>query len=133
MVLKGFVNFVREQGVVALAVGVMLGGAVSKVVDALVKDFINPLLGIILGKVNLVERKTTIAGAEFMWGDFISKFIDFIIIAAVIYFVVKGLGLDKLDRKKEKVEAKALEKAKDDDSVASSAKNKPKKKKKNRR
>jgi large conductance mechanosensitive channel len=95
--LAGFMTFIREQGVVGLAVGFILGGAVSKVVSALVSDLINPALGYILGSTEGLKALQT---GAFMWGDFIAVFVDFVVIAAVVYFIVKGLGLDKLDAKK---------------------------------
>jgi large conductance mechanosensitive channel len=99
--MKGFLNFVREQGVVGLAVGFILGGAVAKMVTAFVTDLINPLVGIILGSAgNLKEAALKIGPAKFMWGDFISSLIDFLIIAFVVYFGVKLLKLDRIDKKK---------------------------------
>jgi len=98
--MKGFMEFVREQGVVGLAVGFILGGAVSKLVSSLVEDIIDPILGVGLGAVNLSEAYFSIGSAELMWGSFISVLIDFIVIALVVYFGVKKLGLDKIDRKK---------------------------------
>ncbi len=101
--MKGFVDFIREQGVVGLAVGFILGGAVSKLVAALVGDIINPLLGILLGAAkNLDTAVLKIGQAEIMWGSFLSILIDFIVISLVVYFGVKILKLDKLDKKKEK-------------------------------
>ena len=97
---QGFIIFIREQGVVGLAVGFILGGAVSKTVSSLVENIINPLVGLALGKVNLVDKVTTIGTASLNWGAFISTIIDFLIIAAVVYFGVKTLGLDKLDKAK---------------------------------
>lgn len=99
--MKGFMEFIRQQGVVGLAVGFILGGAVSKVVSSLVNDLISPLLGIIIGATgNLNKAYLQIGTAKFMWGDFVSTTIDFIIIALVVYFGVKLLKLDKLDKKK---------------------------------
>ncbi len=100
--MKGFINFVREQGVVGLAVGFILGGAVSKVVSALVSDIINPLLSIIFGAAG--ELKTAsikIGSIQILYGDLLSVVIDFVVIALVVYFGVKLLKLDKLDKKKE--------------------------------
>jgi len=98
--MKGFIDFIRERGVVGLAVGFILGGAVSKVVSALVTDIINPLLGIVLGATgNLKVMSFKIGSAEILYGDLISITIDFLVIAAVVYFGVKLLGLDKLDKK----------------------------------
>jgi large conductance mechanosensitive channel len=98
--LAGFVDFIRTQGVVGLAVGFILGGAVSKLVSALVENIINPLVGLALGKVDLADKALTLGDASLKYGAFISTMIDFIIIAAVVYFGVKSLGLDKLDKPK---------------------------------
>lgn len=84
-----------------LAVGFILGGAVSKAVTALVTDIINPLVGLALGKVNLVDKAVTVGGATLMWGAFIAAIIDLIIICAVVYFGVRWVGLEKLDKKKD--------------------------------
>jgi len=99
--MKGFIEFVREQGVMGLAVGFILGGAVSKVVASLVGDIINPLLGVALGAVgNLSEAYWQIGGVKLMWGSFVNTTIDFLVIALVVYFGVKLLKLDSLDKKK---------------------------------
>ncbi|OGD53141.1 hypothetical protein A3J78_01035 [Candidatus Beckwithbacteria bacterium RBG_13_35_6] len=101
--MKGFMDFIREQGVIGLAVGFILGGAVSKVVASLVKDIINPLLGVVFGATgNLDKAVLKLGSVEIMWGSFISVLIDFLVIALVVYYGVKGLGLDKLDKKKDK-------------------------------
>ncbi len=99
--LQGFVQFIREQGVVGLAIGFILGGAVSKVVSSLVADLINPLIGLILpGNGSLAEATFMIGTTVFAWGNLVATIIDFVIIAAVVYFGFKLLGLDKLDKKK---------------------------------
>ena len=99
--MKGFLNFIREQGVVGLAVGFILGGAISKVVASLVADVINPLLSVVLGATSdLVGAYLEIGPIKLMWGNFVASLIDFIVIAAVVYFGVRGLKLDKIDKKK---------------------------------
>lgn len=99
---QGFLDFIREQGVVGLAVGFILGGAVSKVVSSLVNDIINPILGIILGSTESLEKIVlTVGKVEIKFGSFIGVLVDFIVIATVVYFGIKGLGLDKLDKKKQ--------------------------------
>ena len=101
--MKGFMAFIREQGVVGLAVGFILGGAVSKVVTALITDIINPLLGLVLGKADGLTKLTIGVGdSTLLLGDLISVLIDFLVIALVVYFGVKKLGLDKLDAPKAK-------------------------------
>jgi large conductance mechanosensitive channel len=99
--MKGFINFIREQGVVGLAVGFLLGGAVSKFVTAFITDLINPIIGVILGMAGgLKEAYFNIGTVKFMYGDFISSLIDFIVICLVVYFSVRILKLDRLDKKK---------------------------------
>jgi large conductance mechanosensitive channel len=95
--MKGFIEFISEQGVVGLAIGFILGGAVSKLVASLVNDIINPIIAAIFGSADGM--------AELMLGPvkigaFASTMIDFLIIAAVVYFGFKGLKLDRLDKKK---------------------------------
>ena len=95
--LSGFVDFIRTQGVVGLAVGFILGGAVSKVVSALVNDIVNPILAYVIGASDGLRAMTL---GPLLLGDFLAVLIDFIVIAAVVYFIVKGLGFDKLDKPK---------------------------------
>jgi len=98
--MKGFMDFIREQGVVGLAVGFILGGAVSRVVASLVNDIINPILGLILGAADLSNMYFSIGSVDIMFGNFVSVIIDFLVIALVVYFGVRGLRLDRLDKKK---------------------------------
>ncbi len=99
--MKGFIEFIREQGVIGLAVGFILGGAISKVVASLVTDIINPVIGVILGAAgSLKEAALEVGPIKIMWGSFINTTIDFIIIALVIYYGVKMIGVEKLDKKK---------------------------------
>ena len=98
--MHGFIAFIREQGVVGLAVGFILGGAVSKIVASLVDNLVNPIVGLALGKVDLADKAITLGSASLRYGKFISTLVDFVIIAAVVYFGVKMLGLAKLDKKK---------------------------------
>lgn len=64
--MKGFMNFVREQGVVGLAVGFILGGAVAKMVTALVTDLLNPLIGLLMGGLNLKNSYVMAGSAKLM-------------------------------------------------------------------
>ena len=99
--LTGFINFIREQGVVGLAIGFILGGAVSKMVSSLVTDILNPFIGILLGKVELAHMTAKIGNTAIAYGNFISNLIDFALIALVVYVGFKLLRLDRLDKKKE--------------------------------
>lgn len=100
--MKGFIEFIRKQGVVGLAVGFILGGAISKTVSSFVSDVVNPLIGKLLGSAEALQAKTVYLGTiPVKWGSFASNVVDFIVIAFVVYFGVKTLGLDKLDLKKD--------------------------------
>ena len=104
-------GFVREQGVAGLAVGLVLGGAVKTLVDSLVNDIVMPLVGVPLGSAEGLQglkwRVTnqmvdgTSKPVYVMYGKFLNVFVNFLVIAAVIYFVVKALKFDRLDKKKE--------------------------------
>jgi large conductance mechanosensitive channel len=104
--LQGFVDFVRTQGVVGLAVGLVLGVAAKSVVDSLVNNIFNPIVGLFGGGGDLGDKficMKTVASEcsnKLGWGQVISDLISFMIVAAVVYFVVKGLKLDKLDKQK---------------------------------
>lgn len=102
---QGFINFVREQGVVGLAVGLVLGTQVKVLVDQIVISFVNPLLGLVLpGDGSLPEKVFYLRlgnkGEDFYWGAFTSQLISFLAVAAIIYLIVHQLKLDKLDKKK---------------------------------
>lgn len=99
--MADFLQFIREQGVVGLAIGFILGGAVSGLVQSLIRDIINPILGLILGSVDgLASASIPFFGAEILWGNFVTVLINFFVVALVVYFGFKGLKLDKLDKKK---------------------------------
>lgn len=95
--LAGFLDFIRAQGVVGLAIGVVLGGAVQKVVSSLVSDIVMPSIAFIFGGPTTTMQ--SLSYHRIAYGHFIATLIDFAIIAAVIYFGVKGLGLEKVDKK----------------------------------
>ena len=99
--MKGFIDFIRERGVVGFAVAFILGGAVTKVVSSLVTDIVNPILGLVLSRTRSLESMYfNIAGAKILWGHFVSVAVDFLILSMVVYFIVKVLNLEKIDRKK---------------------------------
>ena len=99
--MKGFIEFIKKQGVVGLATGFLLGGAVSKLVTALVTDIINPFLGIILGVAGgFADAVFKIGPVTVPYGHFISVLIDFLVIALVVYSLIRLLGLDKKETNK---------------------------------
>lgn len=100
--MKGFIDFVRTQGVVGLAVGLILGAAVSDLVKSLIASFVTPILGLVLGGAKGITGAVFMIGsAEITYGAFLNTLINFTVIAFVVYFGVKKLGLDRLDKPKE--------------------------------
>lgn len=102
----GFMNFIRQQGVVGLAVGLVLGGAVTVLVKSFIDNVVMPPLGFILGSADGLKGLTlnmgyTPAGEEAIlhYGMFLNDFINFAVIAIIVYLVVHILGFDKLDKK----------------------------------
>ncbi|MDQ5943834.1 MAG: large conductance mechanosensitive channel [Patescibacteria group bacterium] len=124
---SGFLDFVREQGVITLAVGFIIGGAVTKLVNSFVVDVINPVLGLLLGKVNLTTATFKLGTATIAWGNFVSALIDFFVIAAVVYFGFKFLRLDRIDIDKKKREKEAEVEANKEQKAEKSAEAKSKK------
>lgn len=95
----GFINFVREQGVMGLAIGFILGGSVQRVVSSFVTDIINPLVGALLkAHGNFDDLKWTVNGSDILWGHFVTTLLDFLIISSIVYFVFRGLRLDRIDK-----------------------------------
>ncbi|HEX6258754.1 MAG TPA: MscL family protein [Candidatus Saccharimonadales bacterium] len=104
---SGFQLFIREQGVVGLAVGLVLGGAVSVVVKSLIDNIVMPPLGFVLGSAQglkglSLHLGTTAAGqpAVLHYGVFLNDLVNFLVIAFVVYAVVRVLGFDKKEQKK---------------------------------
>ncbi|MDA1024503.1 MAG: MscL family protein [bacterium] len=99
--MKGFIDFIREQGVVGLAIGFILGAASKDLVSSFVDGIIQPLIGLIFGgKASLAEASIVVNEVSIEYGAFISAVFDFMILVAIVYFGIKGFGLDKLDIKK---------------------------------
>jgi large conductance mechanosensitive channel len=86
--MKGFREFILRGNLVDLAVAVVIGAAFSAVVGALVADLVTPLIAAIGGKPDFSALKFTINGSEFRYGHFLNALIAFLIVAAVLYFVV---------------------------------------------
>ena len=105
--LKGFLDFVREQGVVGLAIGLAVGTQAAILVKDIISALVDPVIGLIIGNPGGLQASAwnvTVAGREatFALGQLLYSIIVFMAVCGVIYFVVRGLKLDKLDKKKDK-------------------------------
>ena len=104
--MAGFVNFIREQGVVGMAVGLAIGTAAGDTVKKLVTAFIDPLVQLVVGSQQGLQSASftvEVAGrkGEFLYGAFVSSLITLIAVAFVVYVIIHFLKLDKLDKKKD--------------------------------
>jgi large conductance mechanosensitive channel len=91
--LKDFKAFILRGNVVDLAIAVVIGTAFTRVVTAIVENLITPLLAI-PGEANFGDRKFTISGSDFLYGNVLNAIISFLTIAAVVFFfVVKPVNL----------------------------------------
>lgn len=117
--LKEFKEFISKGSVMDLAVGVIIGGAFSKIVSSLVDDIIMPLIGLLLGGADISNYFITLDGGKYAtlaeaqeagaatlnYGLFITQIINFLIIAFVIFIMVKAVNKARSLNKKPEVEA----------------------------
>jgi large conductance mechanosensitive channel len=88
--LNEFKEFIMRGNVLDLAVAVIIGGAFGKIVASLVNDILMPLIGLLLGGINFSEQAFTVGEAVVRWGAFVQSIIDFLIIALVIFLIIKA-------------------------------------------
>lgn len=100
--MKGFMDefkqFIARGSVMDLAVGVIIGGAFSAITTSLINDIIMPLLGIFTSSVSFADLSFTVNGAVIAYGNFIQAVLNFLIMAFIVFCLVKALN--KLHRKK---------------------------------
>ena len=90
-----FKKFISKGNVMDLAVGVIIGGAFQAIVNSLVNDIIMPLLGIITGGLDFSSLSITVGDAQIMYGSFISAIINFLLMALVLFMVIKAMNKAK--------------------------------------
>lgn len=90
--LKEFKEFIQRGNVIDLAVGVIIGGAFTNIVNSLVQNLINPLLGLFIGRIDLSNLVLKAGGATFRYGAFVNTIINFLIIAFVVFLLVKAVN-----------------------------------------
>ena len=90
--LNEFKNFIARGNVLDLAVGVVIGAAFTAIVTSLVDDLINPIIGLIVGGVDFSALSLGVGEAQFMYGNFINAIIKFLIVAWVVFLIVKAVN-----------------------------------------
>jgi large conductance mechanosensitive channel len=90
--IKEFKDFISKGNVMDLAVGIIIGAAFTAIVGSLVEDLINPLIGIFLGGVDFSGLSLDVGSAKFTYGKFIMAVINFLIVAFVVFMLVKAMN-----------------------------------------
>lgn len=97
--IKEFKEFISRGNVIDLAVAVVIGGAFTKIVNSLVDDIIMPIIGVIIGGINFEHLMITVGTAEIKYGMFIQAVVNFLLIAFVIFSIIKAINT--FNKKKE--------------------------------
>ena len=117
--MSGFINefktFIARGNVLDLAVGVIVGGAFTKIVTSLVNDILTPLIGIILGGHDLSRLSIKIGDANIAYGSFIQNIIDFLIVAFCIFVLIKFVNRFFVKKKEEEHPEEVVEVPKSED------------------
>ena len=90
--LNEFKAFIARGNVLDLAVGVVIGAAFTAIVTSMVDDIINPIIGLIVGGVDFSGLSFGVGEAQFMYGNFINAVIKFLIVAWVVFLLVKAVN-----------------------------------------
>ena len=90
--MQEFKEFIMKGNVLDLAVGVIIGGAFGAIVTSLVDDVLGPIIGMICGGIDFSALAITVGEAQLMIGNFIQAIINFIIVAFVIFLIVKAFN-----------------------------------------
>ena len=107
--LKEFREFINRGNVIDLAVAVIIGVAFNAIVKSLIDDIIMPLIGIIIGGMDLSGLSLTIGSAVVLYGNFIQAIVNFLVIAFVVFMVVRGYNrLQKQEEAAKEVEKESV-------------------------
>ena len=90
--IQEFKDFIARGNVMDMAVGIIMGAAFTAIVTSLVDDLVNPLLGLFIGGIDFSGMSVGVGDAQFMYGNFINAVIKFIIVAWVVFMLVKGVN-----------------------------------------
>lgn len=93
--LREFKNFAMRGNVIDLAIGVIIGGAFGKIVASLVGDILMPLIGLLVGGINFTGLSFQVGEAVVKYGAFLQTVFDFLIIAFVIFLMVRAINRAK--------------------------------------
>ena len=105
--IKEFKEFISKGNVMDMAVGIIIGGAFTAIVGSLVESILMPIIGAISGGKSVADMSITVGNAAIGYGAFIQAIIDFLLIAWVLFMIIKALNKAKAKLEAEKAEAPA--------------------------
>ena len=105
--LTEFKTFIARGNVMDMAVGVIIGGAFSNITTSLINDIVMPFLGIFTGSISFAELNFSIGSAVIAYGNFIQAVLNFLVMAFVVFCLVKAMNA--MHQKKEEEPAPAPE------------------------
>ena len=89
---REFKEFAMRGNVLDLAIAVIIGGAFGQIIASLVNDVLMPLIGLVFGGINFSELSFTVGEAVVKWGAFVQSILDFVIVAFVIFMIVRAMN-----------------------------------------
>lgn len=90
--IREFKEFAMRGNVLDMAVGIVVGGAFTAIVNSLVNDLINPLMGLLTGGRDFSAVSISVGNAQFMYGNFITAVVNFLLIAFVLFTLIKAVN-----------------------------------------
>ena len=90
--LKDFKEFISRGNIIDLAIGLVIGASFTAIVKSLVDDIFMPIIGILLGGVNIEELAFTVGESSINYGNFLMAVISFLFIALVLFFIIRGMA-----------------------------------------
>lgn len=100
-VVSEFKEFAMKGSLVDMAVGIIIGAAIGKMVEALVHNILMPIIGVVMGGVEFSSLSIQVGDASIGYGAFIQAFIDFLIVAFVIFMIIRMLNKLKKSNEEE--------------------------------
>jgi large conductance mechanosensitive channel len=104
-IVQEFKQFAMKGSLIDMAVGIIIGAAVGKMVSTLVENILMPIIGMLMGGVNFADLSVTVGDASIGYGAFIQAIIDFLIVAFVIFMILKAINAMRENYEQEQTEA----------------------------
>ena len=93
--IKEFKEFISKGNVMDMAVGIIIGGAFTAIVNSLVESILMPIIGVLSGGLSVADMSVTVGNAVIGYGAFLQAIIDFLLVALVLFSIIKALNKAK--------------------------------------